>query len=303
MKMPRADGLRRMFEYAVLGAEHSLSRPTLDRVPEGSSVTSDCADVLDYNRVTSTVMALPYALALNLIHRSRSAHGSEPTALDMCCGPGLLSLLLANELHYAHVLGIDLSAPMLQTAARNAETAGAAGRMSFLRDDALTLVSIETQRFDLVTFCNGAHHFDALSDVTRALRQAERVAKPTGLIFVMDPVRPRTARLAAKYVRVAGQDYLDRGMISFHEQFRQSVNASWTPDELKSAIPAGSQRKWIQIVPYGFPSFQVLLGLPVGQSKLALGESLPRSALRRIIPPHAALDWQFLKNSFRLHAA
>lgn len=287
----------RLLRYSFLSTLHLLSMRRLSRTPEPNAVTDDIDDVNDYDRVMSTVMALPYALALNCIWRVRG-NDQGRSALDLCCGPGFFTLLLKQKLAYRQVLGVDLSRNMIQAAGKNALAAGWQEQVRFQEGSVFDLSSLPDQSFDLVTFCNGAHQFEAIGDVIRVLEQAEQVVKPDGLIFVLDPVRQKTARLTEGYLRVAGEDYLRQGLPAFHRQFRESLYASWSPQELASAVPGSSRRRWVQILPNGLPTFQMLVGLPSSQNRTYLRPAPASTELRDVIPRHAMFDWTLLSTAF-----
>lgn len=289
----------RFLRYSFLSLLHVFSARRLPRTPEPSAVTNDIDDVNAYDRVMSTVMALPYALALNYIWRVRSNNGGGK-ALDLCCGPGSFTLLLNRKLGYQEVLGIDLSPNMIRAARSNAIAADLQERVRFCEGSVFDLSALQHRSFDLVTFCNGAHQFDAIDDVIRVLTQAEQAVKPDGLIFVIDPVRQKTERLTEAYLRVAGEDYLQQGLPAFYRQFRESLYASWSPQELASALPASSRRRWVQILPSGLPTFQIMVGLPDSQSRTYLRSALSMDMLRDVIPRHATLDWRMLSMTFAM---
>ncbi|GMV46041.1 MAG: hypothetical protein AMXMBFR66_14390 [Pseudomonadota bacterium] len=290
-------GFVKVCRYSMLSLLHMCSRRELPRTPEPSAVTSDIGDVGDYNRIMSTVMALPYALALSHIERARQETRGL-SALDLCCGPGFFTLLLNRKLGFRDALGIDLSHNMIQTARTNAAAQGLDGQVRFLEGSAFDLSAFAPRSFDLVTFCNGAHQFERIEEVRRVINQADEVAKPEGMIFVLDPVRQKTRRLTEGYLQVAGQDYLDQGLSSFYRQFRESLYAAWTPEEFASAVPASTTRRWIHLLPNGLPTFQMLLGLPATQGRTYLRPGLSPLELADIVPRHATLDWRLLSGTF-----
>lgn len=291
--------LNRVVQYSKLAVLNTFSRHSLIRQPEPQAVCTELKDVNDYSQVMSTVMILPYLLGMDLIHRIRP-EGANGHALDVCCGPGHISILLAKELGYKKITGADLSSEMLKIAQRNAQSQGVDKIVQFQKEDVTLLQGCPSGHFDLVTFFNGAHHLDSIDEVKEAFKQIERVTNESGLIVVMDPIRQKTKRLAEGYVKAAGQDYLDRGLVNFYRQFRDSIYASFTPSEFLQAVPKNSPRKWVQIIPTGLPTFQILVGLPVGQSNMFLRSSLPSEFFNRLIPDHARSDWNFFRTTFRI---
>jgi SAM-dependent methyltransferase len=155
---------------------------------------------------------------------------------------------------------------MIETATHNAKAAGAGDRVLFAVGDATHAADIADGSVDLCCCTDAAHHLPDLSVVTSALREMERVTRPDGLILVMDLVRLRTARVTERYVNLLAHDYVARGLPSFFNDFRNSMYAAWTGDELRRAVPAGTKRTWCHLVPRGLPTIQFLLGLPAGRT-------------------------------------
>jgi ubiquinone/menaquinone biosynthesis C-methylase UbiE len=220
--------------------------------------------VLQYDRVMCTKLALGYATSLEAVYRARPTIRGG-VAVDLACGPGHYTICLARHLGYERVTGIDLSAPMVETANRNAVVQGLEGRVGFEVGDVTKLDRLEGGAFDLVSFTGAAHHMPDLDTVAHILRQMERIAKPEGLVMVMDLARLRTAELTERYVSILAKDYAERGLSDFFEGFRGSMYAEWTPREFRTAIPTESGRWWCHLVPWGLPTVQMAFGLPVGR--------------------------------------
>jgi hypothetical protein len=138
-----------------------------------------------------------------------------------------------------------------------------------------------------------------LTTVTAVLRQMDRVTKPTGLIMLMDLVRLRTLSLTERYVNLLGQDYVQRGLPSFFDDFRNSMYAAWTAPELRSAIPRTAHRRWFHIVPRGLPSTQFVLGLPVAQSQPYLRNGFRDGQGGIPIPPEMGAEWRILRKTLK----
>ncbi len=106
---------------------------------------------------------------------------SVASALDVGCGGGSQSLLLAQRLGpNGRVVGVDISAPMLAVAEGKRESAGAqSARLSFLQADA-SRHPFEPASFDLLFSRFGVMFFDdpaaAFSHLRPALRDGGRFA-------------------------------------------------------------------------------------------------------------------------------
>lgn len=99
--------------------------------------------------------------------------------LDVGCGTGFLTLLLAELGHQAE--GLDIAEPMLERARAKAEAAGLDVR--FFSGDAEHLTEIEDARYDLVV---ERHVIWTLPDPAGALREWRRVLAPGGRVALIE---------------------------------------------------------------------------------------------------------------------
>jgi ubiquinone/menaquinone biosynthesis C-methylase UbiE len=95
--------------------------------------------------------------------------------LDLCCGPGTLTIPMAKDLNgVGEVIGIDLAEGMLEMARK-----AAGGRSLPVR---FLLMDLEQLQFPAATFdaaaCGHGLHF--LANLGRGLREVRRVLKPKG---------------------------------------------------------------------------------------------------------------------------
>lgn len=250
----------------MMMARQQLPGQMLERVTEPSQLTDSHANVVQYGQVMVTKLVAAYAGGLAVLDRSIAFEG-EHVAADLACGPGLYTLCLAECFPFTSIRGIDLSAPMVEAAGANASRQGLSDRVSFSVDDATDLTCVADHTIDLASCTDALHHMPDLATVRRVLREMVRITKPDGLIMAMDLVRLRSHPLTEDYVRTLGDDYLDRGLSSFYDDFRNSMFAAWTADEMYEAIPRDSGRWWCQLVPRGLPTVQIVLGLPIGRKQ------------------------------------
>lgn len=119
--------------------------------------------------------------------------------LDVATAAGHTALAFAP--HVAAVVGLDLTPQMLPLAARLAAERGAAN-VAFAAGDVDDLPFADGA-FDLVTCRIAPHHF---ADIGRFLVEAARVARPGGVVAVVDNVVPGSRRRgkAADRQREAG---------------------------------------------------------------------------------------------------
>jgi ubiquinone/menaquinone biosynthesis C-methylase UbiE len=101
--------------------------------------------------------------------------------LDVGCGPGPVTLDLANWVHDGHLTGIDLSADVIEIA-RDAQRASDAANVTFEVGDVYNL-AYEDGSYDVVYAHQVLQH---LSDPVEALRQMRRVVRDDGIVAVRD---------------------------------------------------------------------------------------------------------------------
>ncbi|WP_026197573.1 class I SAM-dependent methyltransferase [Sciscionella marina] len=103
------------------------------------------------------------------------------SVLDIGCGPGTITVDLAERVAPGRVLGVDPSAAVLEEARANAEQAGR-GNVTFEQGDVYAL-DIPDDSVDVVHAHQVLLH---LTDPVAALREMLRIARPGGLVAVRD---------------------------------------------------------------------------------------------------------------------
>ncbi len=105
--------------------------------------------------------------------------GSTLTIVDMACGTGAITRLIAEEVarqgHQAHIIGIDPSAEALRCAIRSMQEMGAEAQ--FIQGEAVDLPSI-VQGADAAFFCNAIH---LIRDKRSAFCQMAAILAPGGI--------------------------------------------------------------------------------------------------------------------------
>ena len=120
--------------------------------------------------------------AAGVAREASACGGRAPVvrALDLGCGSGLLSVLMAQA--GAEVAGVDFSAEMVAQAKANAERHDVGARASFRQGDVHEL-PFEDESFDLVMTRNVTW---VLDDVERVYAEALRVLRPGGSFVNID---------------------------------------------------------------------------------------------------------------------
>jgi ubiquinone/menaquinone biosynthesis C-methylase UbiE len=107
--------------------------------------------------------------------------------LDIGCGTGALSLRAAEK--GAKVKGIDINSRMLEIARNRADKLNLVQKIEFCEMGVAELDLEEGDSYDAVI--SGLCFSELVEDeLSFALREAERIVKPGGLLLVADEVRP-----------------------------------------------------------------------------------------------------------------
>jgi ubiquinone/menaquinone biosynthesis C-methylase UbiE len=119
--------------------------------------------------------------------------------LDVGCGPGQFTILIAERLPGAEIWGIDLAPTMIELARRHAAVSSAAARLHFEVADVAQLPFPDGQ-FDAVLSSGSIKHWP---DQLAALREIHRVLAPGGRAFIgeMNRLAPPEA-IAAQRARL-----------------------------------------------------------------------------------------------------
>ncbi len=146
------------------------------------------------------------------------------TVLDVACGPGNFTRSLASDAgEHGTVIGIDISAPMLERAAADTHLP----QIVYVRADAVDL-TVRGGSVDAVCCFAALHLF---SDPWVALDSMALALVPGGRLAILTTARPRSAPWSvathllgqAVGVRMFGEEELaralaDRGLDVFHQQ-------------------------------------------------------------------------------------
>ena len=167
-----------LFGSAAVAAWALYSRRPLARVagPEG---LDDPEVARGYGWVSRTPqMALMRRLVAN------RAAGMMPlgAAVDLGCGPGLLTIKLAQTAPGLRVTGVDLSPEMLAQAEEHAWDAALSDRVDFRLGDASRMPFADGS-LDLAVSTLSLHHW---SDPVAVLNEIARVLRPGGAFLIAD---------------------------------------------------------------------------------------------------------------------
>lgn len=153
-------------------------------------------------------------LGLLLDHLSPDAR-----ILDPSCGPGVEAIALARLVPDGEVVAADLSRGMVETAWRNARTAGLAN-MAFVQADVGDPPAVFDGYFDFVCCCLAFHHYP---DGAAAVRAFRKVLRPGGMAFVADPGPKWFNDMSEPWAKLADPGFVrHRTGAEFQTLFRQA---------------------------------------------------------------------------------
>ncbi|MCA8982826.1 MAG: class I SAM-dependent methyltransferase [Planctomycetaceae bacterium] len=168
------------------------------------------------------------------------------TVLDLGTGTALIPLLLLQREPGLRVTAVDRSAAMLRMAARHACRFGQQERLDLVEADVCRLPFAD-RSFDMVLSNSLLHH---LPEPVRCLREAARVLRPGGMLFLRDLFRPETDADVERLVAL----HAGRETEAQRQLLRQSLHAALTVPEIEAccrqiaelnlAVATSSDRHW-----------------------------------------------------------
>ncbi len=146
-----------------------------------------------FSRIAGKYDLMNTILSFNLdkTWRSRALEVAAPMAaerwLDVCCGPGKITLELRRRLgEHGEVVGLDFTAARLAVARQAESKAALTGPIAWLEADAMDLPYPDAC-FDGVTIGFGLRN---LPDIDQGLREMSRVLKPGGRLICLELSHP-----------------------------------------------------------------------------------------------------------------
>ena len=153
------------------------------------------------------------------------------TALDICCGSGDLTLLLAQTVGImGKTTGIDFAAKQLAIAADKQATQCPQLDISWTEGDALAL-PFEANRFDGATMGYGLRN---VTNIPQALAEVYRVLKPGKKVAILDFHRP-----ADKTKQAFQQWYMQTVVVPLAERFELTAEYEYIQPSIER-FPTGT---------------------------------------------------------------
>ncbi|HGY92835.1 MAG TPA: class I SAM-dependent methyltransferase [Planctomycetes bacterium] len=160
--------------------------------------------------------------------------GARGRLIDLGCGPGHITVLAAESLPHADVLGVDAARSMLRIAKARRAASPARDRVRFLQGRVQEL-GLSDGSFDGVFSNTVLHH---IPKPVPFLAEAGRLLAKGGVLLIRDLVRPETEDQLTALVALHAKDANARQ----RELFRASLHAALTPEELAQAAKEAGLR-------------------------------------------------------------
>jgi len=186
-----------------------------------------------------------------LIVRQLRRHKPTGILADIGCGPGLLTMLIAQKFPRLKVLGLDTAQEMIKTANANAVSLGFEGRVEF-REGNIQSLPLPDQTLDFAVSSLSLHHW---SQPERGLAEIHRALKPGGQVLLID--MRRDSRLFFYLLMLfATSIVMPRGMRKINEPLG-SVLASYTPKEIQDFFVRSPFKEYKV---HGGPAWMIIWG-------------------------------------------
>lgn len=155
------------------------------------------------------------------------------TCLDLCCGSGDLTLLLARQVGCTgKVFGVDFSRAQLATAEQRSQRCYPTPPITWIEGDALSL-SFPDNFFDAATMGYGLRN---VVDIPRCLQELHRVLKPGATAAILDFHRPTNSQF-----RAFQQWYLQNIVVPAAQQFGLTEEYAYLVPSLNK-FPVGTEQ-------------------------------------------------------------
>ena len=166
--------------------------------------------------------------------------------LDLGTGTALIPIELCERTDFGRVMAVDLSVQMLELARYNIEVTGLIERIQLGHVDGKQL-PYEDEIFDTVISNSIIHH---IPEPLVVLREAVRVAKPAGVFFFRDLMRPPSDAEVCRLV----ENYAGHENEHQQQMFDDSLRAGLDLEEIRDlvdqlgfarqTVQANSDRHW-----------------------------------------------------------
>lgn len=212
--------------------------PGMQRTPEPLELMDDAAQAAAYAAADFAEANSLFARLLQGLH-PQPLHGR---ALDLGCGPADIPLALLRQHPQLRIDALDGAPAMLALAQQRLDAdPQLAGRLQ-LHCEYLPCASLPASYYDAVLSNSLLHHLAAPDDLWLTLRHC---ARDGATVLVMDLARPASPLAVDSLV----ETYALNEAEVLREDFRNSLHAAYTPDEIRDQLKAnGLQQLQVDMV-------------------------------------------------------
>jgi demethylmenaquinone methyltransferase/2-methoxy-6-polyprenyl-1,4-benzoquinol methylase len=152
--------------------------------------------------------------------------------LDLCCGTGDLTFLLANKISQGKIIGVDFSPQLLAVAQEKQKLKPQINNIEWIESDVLTLPFTDNF-FDCATMGYGLRN---VVDIPACLQEIKRVLKPHRKVAILDFHHPSDSFLAN-----AQKWYLDNIVVNVAKYFQSTAQYAYLNPSLER-FPNGQEQ-------------------------------------------------------------
>lgn len=261
------------------------------REPEPALVMDGAAEVAAYTEAgrINGVMAAAY-----LFHSARISqviNGCQ-NVIDLGCGPATQLAQVAELNPDVSFLGVDLSPAMLESAGAHIQESGLKN-VQLSQGDITRLDHIPDHSVDAVISTMALHHLPTFDHLTNCFREAGRILKTGGAIYLVDFGRLKSLKsvLHFAYMNAKQQPHL------FSLDYERSLRAAFLPEDFQRAAQELLPRQVQMLSTFMMP---LLIILKTEDKPLPETLRLKIRAMRKALPARYRRDLDDIRTFFRL---
>jgi ubiquinone/menaquinone biosynthesis C-methylase UbiE len=202
------------------------------RIPEREAIV-DVEQIEEYIQLSEKLMGYVYRDVVDQAMKLAPLHGR---VLDVGTGFGMLAITLAQRNPTVEVIGLDVSATMIEAGKRVIGRKGLVPRVSFEMADARAM-PFPDNYFDGVISYGSLHHW---LEPEAVFNEINRVRGPGGMIYIAD-LRRDQPRIPLWFLyAIVGL----RAGKRMADEMVGSVNAAYTPSEIGSILGKTNITHW-----------------------------------------------------------
>jgi ubiquinone/menaquinone biosynthesis C-methylase UbiE len=205
------------------------------RIPEGGAIEDNSGMTMEqYSEIMKKQLGKEYLrFADNVVKKVQPENGSN--VLEIGPGPGWAGINLLKKRKDLNLTGLEPSEDMIRVASFNALKEGLVD-VKYIHGYGEMMSHIKDGKFDLVISRDSLHHWEEPEKVFNEIR---RVLKPGGKLYIHDS--RRDMNITGRIIVSVFSRFI-QGKMGYY--WRSSVNASYTPEEIKAMLAQTGINDW-----------------------------------------------------------